>query len=487
MDQQLIVPSLDRRAGSRGMPVGMYGTACSRRLLRSKRSVATAQTVFGFELQPCADGYLYPHFDGVLVAHPGDRVGRGVQGGRLGDGPCLLASGVVAEVEVSIWASARLHSRRFYVHRATSLIRLMSVDRRVAHPDGGVAIVTFAGHRLWWTLLFVAPYVSGLGALVAAPNLGGKAIGLLISCLAGFLLGPRFARQLHAGASFDVRDQPWMLTDVATVTGLHIGDRMLEVITSLADVNPARLVLSVRPDNASAVHLYQRHGFLSIGSRKSLLLMQRVPLCTKSAVTTPPPSDGWSIDASDPVPATDVAHSRLTAALCATTIGALVLAYRSEPQVWLMPGVAVVAVYAAAIDLATRRVPNVLTASGAMVSIAVLAVLSGRNDVSFRRALLGMIVMATPLLVSHLVTRSRTPGLGDVKLAGVLGLAVGAVHPVLAYFALTSALVLGAVLGGLHRWLTGQRTFPFAPAVSIGVVGVLLLAGAVGVDRQWLL
>jgi leader peptidase (prepilin peptidase) / N-methyltransferase len=477
MNQQLGKSDLDAtRAG---------WSARSQRDFRLASLVPVDRTGIVMQSQPGGQDYPYPHFDGHAVAHHGDRIGCRFDAGQFCNRPGRTPFGTaVAEMEVSMWASAKLHGRRFGVRHATSLIRLMSVDRRVTHRDGGVAIITYAGHRVWWTLVFVSPYVSGLCAVVAAPTLSGKAIGLLIGCLTGLLLGPRFARQLHAGASFDVGDRPWMLTDVATVTGRQVGDRMLGAVTLLADRYAARLVLSVRPDNTPAVNLYHRHGFLSIGSRRGLMLMQRVP---KPSVKASPSGDSRAFGAGYPVLARAFEHSELTAALCATTVGALLFVYRSEPQIWLMPGVAAVAVYAATIDLATRRIPNVLMASGAMVSIAVLAVLSGRNDVSFRRALLGMIVMAIPLLVSHLVTRSRTPGLGDVKLAGVLGLALGAVHPVLAYFALTSALVLGAVLGGLHRWLTGQRTFPFAPAISVGVVGVLLVAGAVGVDRQWLL
>ena len=84
--------------------------------------------------------------------------------------------------------------------------------------------------------------------------------------------------------------------------------------------------------------------------------------------------------------------------------------------------------------------------------------------------------MAGPLLVSHLVTRGRTPGLGDVKLAGVLGLTLGAVSMRSAYVALLTSLLIGAVFGLWYQRRSGRTGFPFAPAIALSTIVVLVVA-----------
>ncbi len=68
-----------------------------------------------------------------------------------------------------------------------------------------------------------------------------------------------------------------------------------------------------------------------------------------------------------------------------------------------------------------------------------------------------------------------------MKIAAVVGITLGAVHPVAAYLALTVALVLGAVEGAVYRKVTRERAFPFAPAISLATLAVLLVIGLVGV------
>ncbi len=47
-----------------------------------------------------------------------------------------------------------------------------------------------------------------------------------------------------------------------------IADRLLEVYCRFGEANLAFLTLEVRPSNAEAVALYQKHGFLEAGRRK---------------------------------------------------------------------------------------------------------------------------------------------------------------------------------------------------------------------------
>src|SRR3982750_1672515 len=60
-------------------------------------------------------------------------------------------------------------------------------------------------------------------------------------------------------------------------------------------------------------------------------------------------------------------------------------------------------------------------------------------------------------------------GMGDAKLAGVMGLALG--PPV----ALALLVALGA--GTLYGALAGARTMPFAPFLAMGAVGALVGSG----------
>ena len=55
--------------------------------------------------------------------------------------------------------AARLHARRFSKHSLASALRLLSADQRITHPDGGIALLTEAGHATRATTLFAATYV----------------------------------------------------------------------------------------------------------------------------------------------------------------------------------------------------------------------------------------------------------------------------------------------------------------------------------------
>lgn len=168
---------------------------------------------------------------------------------------------------------------------------------------------------------------------------------------------------------------------------------------------------------------------------------------------------------------------RTIPSVCAVGVTVLLSAlYVGTPQFWLMPIVAIVAVSAAVFDWRERRVPNQLTGAGMLITIAVALALVIRRELSALAIVLGLLFMSVPLFVSHLVTRSRTPGLGDVKLAAVLGASAGAVHPVVAYAALLVALVFGAVFGVLYRHRTKERTFALAPAISTATLLVLAVA-----------
>lgn len=133
---------------------------------------------------------------------------------------------------------------------------------------------------------------------------------------------------------------------------------------------------------------------------------------------------------------------------------------------------------ACVVDLRERRVPNMLVGTSFFAFVLVLgtdAVARGHTSRLVGGGA-GALVFAVPLLGSHVASVRHLPGLGDVKLAGVLGLLVGVVHPLLAAYGLTVALVLGAVFGALRR-LGGRArgTFAFAPALCLGAMVVLVV------------
>ncbi|RBM17608.1 prepilin peptidase [Prauserella sp. PE36] len=165
---------------------------------------------------------------------------------------------------------------------------------------------------------------------------------------------------------------------------------------------------------------------------------------------------------------------RLTATLLtALMFGAL--AWRFGHQFDLLPYsvLAAIGVALGVIDVLEHRLPSVLVYSGVAlvgVLLATSAILHSRGP-DFLRALAGMAVIAGLYLVLALVSGGGL-GAGDVKLGGLLGLALGW----LSWSALVTATVLGwfaAALVWLLLWATRRR-----PRGSLVPMGPFLLLGA---------
>jgi leader peptidase (prepilin peptidase) / N-methyltransferase len=165
----------------------------------------------------------------------------------------------------------------------------------------------------------------------------------------------------------------------------------------------------------------------------------------------------------------------------------LTVVYAGQPQVRMMPVLAMIAVAAAVIDARTLRIPNWLTATGAFLFAVLAAHLVVVENHAWQPIAIGVVIMAGPLFVAHLVSRSRTPGLGDVKLAAVLGVPLGAVSPGAAYWALLLALMIGAGYGLVHQRSTKLRVFPLGPAISLASVLTAFAFGLSSGDSTWLL
>ncbi len=157
------------------------------------------------------------------------------------------------------------------------------------------------------------------------------------------------------------------------------------------------------------------------------------------------------------------------------------LAYR-QSDVWAVLAFCWLSAHGAAaalVDLAVRRVPNVLTLSSYIGVVAFLAVqtASGHDWAGLLKAVIGGIGLAVFYLVLAVASRGGL-GLGDVKLAAGLGTA-------LSWIGIT-ALVAGTVLGLLLAGATGlaailmgrlrwHQQFPFGPCLVLGALLILLV------------
>ncbi|HZP48373.1 MAG TPA: A24 family peptidase [Vicinamibacterales bacterium] len=150
-------------------------------------------------------------------------------------------------------------------------------------------------------------------------------------------------------------------------------------------------------------------------------------------------------------------------------------------------------VLSTAIDLRTRRIPNVLTGATAIVGLAVAAF--GVGSVTLAQALGGLAIGLLVMLPGHVIGAT---GAGDVKLFAALGTFLGPGGALLAFLYTAMAGGALALAVALHRRLlrdtlaraatlvtTGGlnageieairvNRFAYAPAIAIGALAVAL-------------
>jgi leader peptidase (prepilin peptidase)/N-methyltransferase len=129
--------------------------------------------------------------------------------------------------------------------------------------------------------------------------------------------------------------------------------------------------------------------------------------------------------------------------------------------------VLVVAAAATTVDLRRRVVPNALTTIGALLALVLGTVLDPSGEL--QRLIAG--AGAGGFLLAAAVVNPEGMGLGDVKLAGAIGLCLGGATVV----AVIAALAAGALYGLailVTRGLRAYRaaTLPFAPCLALGCV-----------------
>ena len=163
--------------------------------------------------------------------------------------------------------------------------------------------------------------------------------------------------------------------------------------------------------------------------------------------------------------------------LTALAFGAIVLLNGADTDlIWELPFAAML-IAVAGIDLEHRIIPNKVMLPSAVFAIATAAAL--RPD-----ALPELLIAGAGAFVAFLVCAVAYPagmGMGDVKLAGVMGLFLGAaVIPALFVAFLTGTLV-GLVVIARHGAAGRKKGVPFGPFLAFGgLVG--LLAGTDLID-----
>lgn len=137
----------------------------------------------------------------------------------------------------------------------------------------------------------------------------------------------------------------------------------------------------------------------------------------------------------------------------------------------------------AVIDVQVKRLPNALTYPSYPIALALLGIAAAvdHRGHDYRRALIGMVVFFAVYGLLWLIYPSGL-GLGDVKLAGILGLCLGWIG----WGAWAVGLIGGFMLGGLLSALllvTGvvnrKSRIPFGPFMLGGALLAVLFGSAI--------
>jgi leader peptidase (prepilin peptidase) / N-methyltransferase len=152
--------------------------------------------------------------------------------------------------------------------------------------------------------------------------------------------------------------------------------------------------------------------------------------------------------------------------------GAVVGSVRGvDPRLLLELPFAAMLLAVAAIDLEHRIVPNRILAPAAVLAVVALILIAPDDLVEHLAA--GGIAFAVLLLIA--LVHPGGIGMGDVKLAAVMGLYLGvAVAPALMLAFLAGSLV-GVAMMVRHGASARTRALPFAPFLALGgLVGLLV-------------
>jgi leader peptidase (prepilin peptidase)/N-methyltransferase len=159
----------------------------------------------------------------------------------------------------------------------------------------------------------------------------------------------------------------------------------------------------------------------------------------------------------------------LTAALCAGAV----LAHHTAAGIALSVTLILLLVPAAAIDLEHRIIPNRITGLGAVLALALGLALDPGGE---PERLIAAAAAGGFLLIAALAYPGGM-GMGDVKLAGVIGLFLGRAVAPAVMIALVSGVLAGLVVISSRGVKVGRKTaVPFGPFLAFGAI-VAIYAG----------
>jgi leader peptidase (prepilin peptidase)/N-methyltransferase len=160
------------------------------------------------------------------------------------------------------------------------------------------------------------------------------------------------------------------------------------------------------------------------------------------------------------------------AALAIVLAGAAFLRYGVTPDAAVAGSLICVLIGLSVVDIEQRRLPNRVVVPAAVAMLAVQSALHPERALEWLLAGLG----AALLLLLPLLLYRGAMGMGDVKLAILLGSALGA--------SVATALALAFIGGGLFALAivarvgagARRRTIPFGPFLAAGAIVTLFLA-----------
>ena len=163
-------------------------------------------------------------------------------------------------------------------------------------------------------------------------------------------------------------------------------------------------------------------------------------------------------------------------ALTGVLFAAVVIARHGEAAgVWLGLALVTFLIPLALIDMDTRTLPNKLTLPAAIVAIVLGTLLDAGGEPE--RLLAGVLAGVFFLVVA--LAYPSGMGMGDVKLAAVLGLFLGREVAAALLVALVAGVIVGVVIMRRRGVEEGRKTaVPFGPFLALGGVAALLFGAA---------
>lgn len=137
------------------------------------------------------------------------------------------------------------------------------------------------------------------------------------------------------------------------------------------------------------------------------------------------------------------------------------------------------------IDLELYILPNKITYPSVLVSLAAVVPLSFLATDEPANAILGAVIggvayagfLGITLIAYELIVRKEGMGMGDVKLAALLGIWIGYLNPFLVFYALMAASVVGLVVGAAILVVRrASQPYPFGPWLALGAIVAILFS-----------